>query len=68
MKRFILADPGVTKNPDVDRLTDIVLQTYKTAQKLLSDEPRIAMLSFSTAGSAKDDSIEKIRQVIKNVR
>ncbi len=65
---FILADPGVTKNPDADRLTDIVLQTYKTAQKLLSDEPRIAMLSFSTAGSAKDDSIEKIRQVIKNVR
>lgn len=63
---LILADAGVTKNPTIEQLTDIVLQTYETATKIL-DEPRIAMLSFSTFGSAKDESIDKINAVIERV-
>lgn len=63
---LILADAGVTKNPTIEQLTDIVLQTYETATKIL-DEPRIAMLSFSTFGSAKDESIDKINTVIERV-
>ncbi len=65
---LILADAGVTKNPTVEQLTDIVLQTYETALKVLDDEPRIAMLSFSTFGSARDESINKIHEVISRVR
>ena len=65
---LILADAGVTKNPTIEQLTDIVLQTYETALKILDDEPRIAMLSFSTFGSAKDESIDKITSVISIVK
>lgn len=65
---FILADAGVTKNPTKDQLKDIVLQTYASAKKLLMAEPRIAMLSFSTYGSAKDETIDKINQVLAEIR
>ncbi|MBQ8984434.1 hypothetical protein IJ098_01070 [Candidatus Saccharibacteria bacterium] len=65
---LILADAGVTKNPTTEQLTDIVLQTHETALKVLDDEPRIAMLSFSTFGSARDESIDKIHEVISRVR
>ena len=68
LKTLILADAGVTKNPTADQLYDIVLQTYNTATKVLNDVPRIAMLSFSSFGSAKDDSIVKINAVINRVR
>ena len=64
---FILADAGVTKEADAERLFDIVMQTYETALKLLDEEPRIAMLSFSTKGSARDASIDKINEVIAKV-
>lgn len=66
---LILADAGVTKNPTVEQLYDIVLQTHETAEKVLDgDTPRIALLSFSTFGSAKDESIGKLQTVLKMVR
>ena len=64
LKTLILADAGVTKNPTSSQLYDIVLETYQTAVKVLEDAPKIAMLSFSTLGSAKDESIDKITEVI----
>ncbi len=67
-KPFILADAGITKEADVERMVDIVLQTYESALKLLDEEPRVAMLSFSTKGSARDASIDKINEVIKRIR
>ena len=65
---FVLADAGVTKNPTKDQLKDIILQTYISAKKLLDEEPKIAMLSFSTYGSAKDESIDKINQVLTEIK
>lgn len=67
LKTLILADAGVTKLPTEAQLYDIVLETYKTAQTILMDTPKIAMLSFSTLGSARDDSIDKITRVIKKI-
>lgn len=67
LKTLILADAGVTKTPTEDQLYDIVLQTYTTSAKVLTDTPKIAMLSFSTLGSAKDDSIDKINSVITKI-
>ncbi len=67
-RTFILADAGVTKNPTKDQLKDIVKQTYESAKKLLEEEPKIAMLSFSTKGSAKDESIDKINQVSSEIK
>ncbi len=68
LKTLILADAGVTKVPTENQLYDIVLEAYDTAKKILMDIPRIAMLSFSTLGSAKDDSIDKINAVITRIR
>lgn len=66
-KTYILADAGVTKNPTKDQLIEIIKQTYASAQKLLEETPKIAVLSFSTKGSAKDDSIDKINQAIAEI-
>ena len=68
LKTLVLADAGVTKNPTINQLYDIVLQTYHTAKKVLRVDPKIAMLSFSTLGSAKDESIDKIIQVLTKIK
>lgn len=67
-KTYILADAGVTKNPTKDQLKDIILQTYESATKLLDETPKIAVLSFSTKGSAKDESIDKTNKVIQEIK
>ena len=67
-KTIIIADAGISKNPSVDQLETIVVQTYKTATKVLLGTPRIAMLSFSSFGSAKDSSIDKIQAVITKIK
>ena len=64
-KTYVLGDAAACKNPDEKMLCDITLQTYKTAKAVLSDTPRIAMLSFSTLGSGGfDPSIDRIRDVV----
>ncbi len=66
---IILADAGICKNPDAEVLKAIVLETNETAKMILDKEPKIAMLSFSTFGSGgKDPSIEKIQEVIKEIK
>ena len=67
-RAYVLADAGVTKNPTKSQLRDIILQTYESALKLLDEEPKIAVLSFSTKGSAKDESIDKINSAIAEVK
>ncbi|MBR3220284.1 phosphate acetyltransferase, partial [Candidatus Saccharibacteria bacterium] len=65
---LMIGDAAACKNPTEDQLFDIVLQTYQTARAVLSDEPRVAMLSFSTFGSGgEDDSIHRIKAVIDRV-
>ena len=61
-KTLIVADAGVCKNPNAEMLRDIILETNETARAVLNEEPKLAMLSFSTKGSGgADASIEKIR-------
>lgn len=67
-RTYVLADAGVTKNPTKDQLVEIIKQTYASAKKLLEDEPKIALLSFSTKGSAKDESIDKINQALAEIK
>lgn len=69
VETIIIADAGVTKHPNLEQLTEIILQTYQTAKAVLEEEPRIAMLSFSTFGSGgRDETIELIRGAIERVR
>lgn len=64
---LVLADVATCKNPTEYQLFDIVTQTYETAKAVLN-EPKIAMLSFSTLGSGgHDDSMTKIQNVVQRV-
>lgn len=57
---MLFADCAVNPDPTEHELAEIAVSTAKTAQHLLSMTPRIAMLSFSTHGSAKHPLIDKV--------
>ena len=62
---YLLADMAACKHPTKPQLIDIIWQTYHTAKSLLADEPRIALLSFSTLGSGgRDDFITLAEEII----
>jgi len=59
-KTFTFADCAVIPDPDKDQLASIAISSAKTHEKLVQEKPNIAMLSFSTKGSAKHDDIDKV--------
>jgi phosphate acetyltransferase len=59
-KVWAYADCGVVPNPTDAQLADIAISTADNYKKLVGEEPRIAMLSFSTKGSAKDELVDKV--------
>ncbi|MBN1127241.1 MAG: phosphate acetyltransferase [Sedimentisphaerales bacterium] len=67
-KLFIYADCAVNIDPSVDDLADIAIASAQSAVSLLDDEPRVAMLSFSTKGSASSPSVEKVIAALEIVR
>lgn len=58
---FLVADAAIQADPDVQQLAEIALLTAKSAINY-GITPKIAMLSFSTAGSANHPMVEKVRQ------
>jgi phosphate acetyltransferase len=65
---MIYADCGVVIDPDVSELAEIAIASADSCRALLGVEPRVAMLSFSTKGSAKHKLIEKVVEATKTVR
>ena len=57
---LFLADCGVVPEPDMQQLAAIAVQTGLVARQVFGRRPRVAMLSFSTKGSAKTASTEKV--------
>ncbi len=62
---FIFADSGLVENPDADQLSEIAIQSAKSYRDLVRAEPKVAMLSYSTFGSAKSELTEKVVQATK---
>ena len=65
---MIYADCGVVIDPNVNELAEIAIASADSCRALLQVEPRVAMLSFSTKGSAKHQSIDKIVEATKTVK
>jgi phosphate acetyltransferase len=65
---MIYADCGVVVDPDVSELAEIAIASADSCRALLNAEPRVAMLSFSTKGSAKHKLIDKVVEATKTVR
>jgi phosphate acetyltransferase len=59
-KIFMFADSAVVPNPDPEQLASIAVSTAQTMKYLTGEEPRVAMLSFSTKGSAKHEDVDKV--------
>ena len=59
------ADCGVIPFPTAEQLSDIAIQTSGNFYKLTGLKPRVAFLSFSTKGSAKDESLNRIFEAMK---
>lgn len=62
---FVYADSGVVENPDANGLADIAIESANSFRQLVQEEPIVAMLSYSTYGSAKSELTEKVIQATK---
>jgi len=65
---FIFADCGVVVDPSASQLAEIAIASAESARALLGVEPRVALLSFSTKGSAKHPLADKIIEATRTLR
>ena len=62
---MIFADCAVNIDPDAEALANIAIGAAESARSLAGIEPRVAMLSFSTKGSAKHDNVTKVQEATR---
>ena len=67
-RHLLFADCALNVEPDPQTLADITLASAASAERLLSEPPRVAMLSFSTKGSARHPQVDKITEALTIVR
>lgn len=62
---FIYADSGLNENPDADAVSEIAISSAASFESLVEADPVIAMLSYSTYGSAKSELVDKMQLATK---
>ena len=62
---FVFSDCGLNQNPTAEELAAIAKSSADSYRALTGDEPRVAMLSYSTMGSAKHDDVTKVVEATK---
>lgn len=65
---IVMGDVAVTPVPDAGQLAQIAVCTARTAKAVAGIDPRVAMLSFSTKGSAKHEVVDKVVEALKLAR
>ena len=64
-ERYLFADNAINIDPDADQLAEIAVESAKTAALFDIEPPRVALLSFSTKGSAKGPQVDKVVEATK---
>lgn len=62
---FVFGDCGLNQDPTADELSEIAISSAASFKSLVGAEPRVAMLSYSTYGSAKHDLVTKVQEATK---
>jgi len=62
---FIFGDCGLNQDPTADEVSEIAISSAASYKQLIQDEPRVAMLSYSTYGSAKSALVDKMQEATK---
>ena len=65
---FIFGDSGLVENPTADELSEIAISSSKSFEQLTGKESKVAMLSYSTYGSAHSELTEKVIEATKLVK
>ncbi|EHI98455.1 phosphate acetyltransferase [Clostridium sp. DL-VIII] len=65
---LLFADCAVNPNPNEDELAAIAIATAETAKSLCNMDPKVAMLSFSTMGSASHEVVDKVRNATQKAK
>ncbi|MEH6575489.1 MAG: phosphate acetyltransferase [Amphritea sp.] len=64
----IFSDCGLVIDPNAEQLAQIAMSASNSARTLLNEDPRVAMLSFSTSGSAKHAAVDKVVEATRLVK